>query len=95
VLQKDTAWCDDPSRDARATALQKTSSLDWISPDPCGGRDDDRRLDPGLVKAIVDAKDAATRIKASGIRIIGAAFCAGEVELSDIDVAYSIVLDVA
>jgi hypothetical protein len=107
VLHKDTAWCDgDGDRDPRYNALKDSSLLDWISPNPCGGQGVDyRRLDSDLIKDIVakndiaakndvaSKKDASPRIKESGIRIIGAAFCSSEIDLSDIDIPYSIVLD--
>jgi hypothetical protein len=93
VLLKDAMWCDDQNHDARAAALKDTSLSDWISRDACGGQGavDYRRMDSNLVKDIVGTKDL--HLKASGIRIIGAAFCESEVDLSDIEVPYSIVLD--
>jgi hypothetical protein len=92
VLLKDAMWCDDTNRDARAAALKDSSLLNWIAPEACTEQGVDyRRMDSSLVKDIVDKKDP--RVKASGIRIIGAAFCGSEVDLSDIEVPYSIVLD--
>ena len=92
VLLKDAMWCDDTSRDARAHALKDSSLLNWISPEACGVQGVDyRRLESSLIKDIVAKKDP--RVKASGIKIIGAAFCESEVDLSDIEVPYSVVLD--
>jgi hypothetical protein len=107
VLNKNTAWCDEAGeKDPHYSALKDSSLVDWISPDPCGGKGlDHRRLDSNLIKEIIGKNDSAAknedtakgdapaRIKASGIRIIGAAFCSGEVDLDDIDVPYSVVLD--
>jgi hypothetical protein len=101
------AWASDPSKNNEVVLLpsglkcvsagegrrllteQGLPPKDFVMGEFCRQKDK-RHLPSAIIKQLVEAK---YRIQLSGIRIFGAVFCSDELDLNDIDLPYSLVLD--